>query len=305
MIGGGKVGGPRDPHVIPGGAASTPAKDVAKPSTPTAPRTDSFESGQARSGGAAPHAGGVFGREQGGGASNLLQLARTNPTAARQLVASLAAQNAATSVEVERELAGARQMLAQLGAERFTKEAREKVAADLRRQREKIAQLKLRAQLTARKMALLQQIAGKLGDPRLDDEIDRILQQHKKLKTDWGRRYHLLTAGGAVFGADDETPEHLRNVVSTEVRAAGRSRELGEVMTELSPRRALSDMMARTIDGSVKPPTQVSAAAKRGELGKSMQNYTFVTELIDGSLKNDPFDPERHADHSDEYGADE
>lgn len=296
MFGHGKVGGPpgSSPRVISGESvvpappkeAPATAKPAARPQGPS----DQFESAGARAGSAAAHGpAGALSREATG-TTNLLQLARTNPTAARQLVASLASQAAAALAEVEREVVAGRNMLSQLAAERFGKTARERAAQDLRRQREKIASLKLRFQVASRKMALLQQIAGKLGDPRLDEELDRLLQQHRKLKTDWGRRFHLLGAGEALYGALDDTPEHLQHVIKTEVRAGARSGEIGDALSDLSPRRAMSEMIARTIEGSTPAPAAKSASARRGELGKSLQNYSFFTELVDQAMSKDPFD---------------
>ena len=288
MIGGGKIGGPGG--VTPPVTTDAPADTapVAKPTTTTV--SDRFEQGGAvRSSSPAP-AGLAGEAREARGATHLLQLARDNPAAARQLVASLMAQTASTLAEIEGEIAGARNVLSQLASERFTKVAQDKVGEDLRKRRERISSLKLRQTLGTRKMALLQQIAGKLGDPRLDDEIDKILQQHRRLKTDWGKRHHLLTLGSAMYSTDDDTPGHLRYVVRTEVRSGARSAEVGEVISELSPRRVLSDMIARTIDGSQAPKPDKHAAARRGELGKSLQNYTFVSDLVDGSLESDPFD---------------
>lgn len=280
---------------MPPVAQPEPAAQPQKPAAPAPAQappspSDRFEQTQAARSGApgSPTAMTSESREARG-ATHLLQLARTNPVAARQLVASLMGQSAATLAEIEAELAAARSLLGQLAAESFTKAAQAKVSDELRKRRERIAGLKLRQQLASRKMALLQQIAGKLGDPRLDDEIDKILQQHRRLKSDWGKRHHLLTLGSNMYSADDDTPEHLRYVVQTEVRSSARSDEVGEAMAELSPRRVLSDMIARTIDGTPAPPPEKHAAARRGELGKSIQNYTFVSDLVDASLKSDPF----------------
>lgn len=291
MIGGGKIGGPGG--VTPPVTTEAPAAPAptAKPDAPAAPPSDRFEQAASpRAPSSATLPGTLTGETRDArGATHLLQLARDNPAAARQLVASLMGQTASTLAEIESELAGARNVLGQLANEKFTKTARDKVADDLRKRRERISSLKLRQTLGTRKMALLQQIAGKLGDPRLDDEIDKILQQHRRLKTDWGKRHHLLTLGSAMYSTDDDTPPHLRYVVRTEVRSSARSAEVGEAISELSPRRVISDMIARTIDGSSAPKPDKHAAARRGELGKSIQNYTFVSDLVDTSLDHDPF----------------
>lgn len=292
MIGGGsgKIGGPSGmPPVVQPEPAGQPGKPTTTGPTPP-PASDRFEQAQGMRP-APPGSPSAMANEarEARGATHLLQLARTNPVAARQLVASLMGQSAATLAEIESELAAARNMLGQLAAEKFSKAAQAKVGEEMRKRRERIAGLKLRQQLASRKMALLQQIAGKLGDPRLDDEIDKILQQHRRLKTDWGKRHHLLTLGSTMYSAEDDTPEHLRYVVQTDVRSSARSEEVGTAISELSPRRVLSDMIARTIDGSQAPKSDKHAAARRGELGKSIQNYTFVSDLVDASNENDPF----------------
>ncbi len=296
MIGGGsgKIGGPGGmPPVAQPEPTGQAAKTAGSPAP--APASDRFEAGQLpRPATPGSPAGMAPESREARGATHLLQLARTNPVAARQLVASLMGQSAATLAEIEAELVAARNVLSQLAAEGFTKAAQAKVSDELRKRRERIAGLKLRQQLASRKMALLQQIAGKLGDPRLDDEIDKILQQHRRLKTDWGKRHHLLTLGSTMYSAEDDTPEHLRYVVQTDVRSTSRSEEVGAAISELSPRRVLSDMIARTIDGTPAPgKTDKHAAARRGELGKSIQNYTFVSDLVDASLNDDPFGPDK------------
>jgi hypothetical protein len=293
MIGGGSKIGPTG-NSPPTVVTNDPGGKPAQATTPQGPATpsDRFE---AQAGRAAPQTTqpAIAGSTEARGATHLLQLARANPAAARQLVASLMGQTASSLADIEAEMAGARQMLAQLAGERFAKAARDKLGDEMRKRREKVSGLKLRQQLATRKMALLQQIAGKLGDPRLDDEIDKILQQHRRLKTDWGKRHHLLMLGSAMYSAEEDTPEHLRYVVSTEVRSGVRSEEVGEAISELSPRRALSDMIARSIDGSAAPKPEKHAAARRGELGKSIQNFTFVSDMVDASLEGDPFSPDK------------
>lgn len=239
--------------------------------------------------GSAP--GTAFAREAPG-AQNLFQLARTDPAAARQLVRGLATQVGAALNEIEQARVGAQSVLEKLAAKRFNKEALEAKRDELRREREKLSGMKLRAQMASRKMALLQQVAGKIGDPRLDEEIDKLLQQHKRLKTSWGRRYDALSLGKSIFGDYDDTPEHLRTVVKTEVRAGGRSGDVSEALENLSPRQAVSELIARSIDGSTRivSPNRLSDAAKRGELGRSTQNFSFLSNALSDDFEEDPFD---------------
>ena len=207
------------------------------------------------------------------------------------MVAQLSAQAAATLSEIERELVGARALLDKLAAEKFTKAAREKLGKEIRKQRDKIAALKLRMAMSARKSALLQQVAGKLGDPRLDEEIDRLLARHHKLKTDWGKRHHLLSVGGEIYGDDAETPEHLKQVVKAEVRGGVRGEEVGNTLNQISPQAVIAELIARTIDGTKRTTTaEKSSAALRGEFGRPMQSYAMLTDLLDQSLTTDPFE---------------
>lgn len=259
----------------------------AKKKTATDTR-DSFTRGTRAQAPNVPTQASGFAREVTG-ATNLFQLARSNPEAAKQLVASLTAQSAATLNELEAARVAAQRVLEKLAKERFTKEAVKQQTEELRKQREKLSSLKLRHQMASRKMALLQQIAGKLGDPRLDDEIDKLLMQYRKHRTDWGRRYNALAMGQSLYGDLPDTPEHLQDVVKANVQPTGRARELGEVFEDLSPRKVISELIARSIDGTTRVvEREGQSAAKRGEYGKSIQNYAFLSEVMEDSLKRDP-----------------
>lgn len=287
--GGGKIGGPPGaPPRIGGEQPAVPAKQAEAKPQAKGP-TDRFEKADGRSKlsqGAQPN---VLGGDVSG-SSNVLRLARDNPAAARQLVATLAAQAATTLSEIEREMMGARLMLEKLAKERFSKEARRAKGKELKAHRDKLAALKLRLAMGARKMALLQQVAGKLGDPRLDEEIDRLLSDHSKLKTDWGRRHHLLSVGSSLYGDDGETPEHLRQVVQAEVHSGNRGSEVGDTMRAISPRRVIAELIARTIDGSVRESDAVDTSATRGEYGRSAQSFGMLTEILETALARDPLD---------------
>ncbi|MEL6759555.1 MAG: hypothetical protein AAFP04_04055 [Myxococcota bacterium] len=290
MSNSGKVGGPGAPPVISGESSTeAPARATPGPAA-KAPPSDSFSLNSAPGGGRsqATHSESAFSRDVGG-AANLLQLARTNPQAAKQLVQSLTAQAAAALGEIEAARVGAQGVLERLARERFQKNALKKAREELRRAREKLSTLKLRHQMASRKMALLKQIAGKLGDPRLDDEIGKLLSQYKKLKTDWGRRYNALAMGQSLFGDFPETPEHLREVVNANVYRSSRARDISEALEQLSPRRVLSQLIARSIDGSTRViPREKASAAARGDYGKSVQNYAFLSEALEDTLGQDP-----------------
>ncbi|MEO1483166.1 MAG: hypothetical protein AAFU77_13750 [Myxococcota bacterium] len=278
----GKVGGPTVPPLAP----EPPGEAKSKTGAPAAPG-DSF-SRTGASAGARGDSPSAFSRDVSA-ASNLFQLARNNPAAAKQLVQTLTAQASAVLSEIEGARVAAQAVLEKLAKERFSKEAVKSKAEELRRERERMGSLKLRHQMASRKMALLQQIAGKLGDPRLDQEIDKLLSQYRKLKTDWGRRYNALAMGQSVFGDIPETPEHLRDVLKANVHPMGRARELGEIFEAHSPRRVISELIARSIDGTTRVVSRKgSSPATRGEHGKSIQNYAFLSEILEESLGRDP-----------------
>ncbi len=289
MIGGGGNIGMRPPGAPPPKVADPPAPAATTQTTDPAPRapSDQFDKSVRPRLDGGPGATNRLAREASG-PTDLLELARHSPAAARQLVATLASQSAAALSEIERELAGARALLEKLAAERFAKAARDQTAEELGKHRSHIAALKLRYAMTSRKAALLQQLAGRLGDPRLGDEIDRILGQHKKLKSRWGRRQHLLAAGEALFGEHRDTPTHLREVVNTDVRGSGAAASVAEALHDVSPRRIISEVIARTLDGSERTKG-AHVEALRGDYGRALQHYALLADLLEGTLERDPF----------------
>jgi hypothetical protein len=295
MIGGGRIGAPPGGGLPPVTVDATPKDTHPAAKEPTAKGSaapgDRFEKSEARgtqaqaAAGRPVHLGG-----EGSGSTDVLRLARENPTAARHMVAQLTAGAASTLSEIERELVAARAVLDKLAAEKFSKNAREKMGKEIRKQREKLSALKLRFAMGTRKAALLQQVAGKLGDPRLDQEIDRLLAHHHKLKTDWGRRHHLLSVGGELYGDDGDTPEHLRQVVKAEIRSGIHGEEVGNTLSQISPQAVIAELIARTIDGTTRASAvEKASGAMRGELGRPLQSYAMLTDLLDQSLEDDPF----------------
>ncbi|MBI3180235.1 MAG: hypothetical protein HYZ27_11265 [Deltaproteobacteria bacterium] len=290
MIGGGGSIGNKPPGAPPPKIADAPAAaPTAKPGDAARPApSDQFEKT------ARPRLDGGIGAanrlaREASGPTDLLMLARDNPAAARQLVATLAGQSAAALSEIERELVGARALLEKLAAERFAKGARDKVGEELNKHRARIAALKLHYAMASRKTALLQQLAGRLGDPRLSDEIDRILSQHNKLKSRWGKRHHLLASSEAIFGDEADTPAHLKEVVSTDMRGSGSAPAVGDALHEISPRRIISEVIARTLDGSERAKGDAHVEALRGEHGKALQHYALLADLLESALERDPF----------------
>ncbi len=293
--GGGKIGGGgRSPISAeqPPVAREQPAAKSSAPGKPvTARPADSFEKASRQASAKPP---GSMAAEQSS-SKDVLKLARDNPAAAKQLLATIAAQAQKNNAKVQQELAGARGALEQLGAQRFSKKELEKKQKSLKQKRERISSLKMRISLGERKMALLQQLAGKLDDPELEEELERILGNHEKLETDWGKRHHLFSVAESFFGADEETPDHLRQVVKADIRPGPLAEEIGSTISEVSPRRVIAELIARTLDGSIpEAGTTGEGTAKptpgvRGEHGQALQSWTTLGETMAAALARDPF----------------
>ena len=184
-------------------------------------------------------------------------------------------------------------MLEALASDRFSAEAREKVGRNLRRAREKVAILKRRYHTTRRKIALLQQVGGHVETPSLEHEIDRLLSNHYKLTTDWGRRFHLLTLSDTLYGTEEAAPEHLQDVVKAEVSVGAGGYEAATTVSQISPRRMVSELLARTVDGTEREPNSKAEAALSGEYGRSLQAYALLAGALEQALTKDPFGSNR------------
>ncbi len=289
MIGGGgnRIG--RPPTGVPAAPQGEGAPQKAGDANHApAPRpSDSFEKNVAAKGLAGPPKPTGLTRE--GTPSDFLKLARDNPQAALRIADGMAAQAKGALGEIEREMVAARNVLQSLANEKFTKAARDKVAQQLKKHREKLQGLKGRYHTSLRKMGMLQQVAGRLRDSELEEEIDKLLSRHGKLQTDWGRRHHLLSLGELLFGDEADTPEHLREVVRADVRGSPRNDAMGDAIAAISPRRIIAELVARTLDGTTRPEGDLDKRdALRGELGRSLQSYAMLGEALEESLGADP-----------------
>jgi len=293
--GGNRIGRPPAgvPDSAPKDVGGVPAKaaSVATPAGPagqtSAKAPDKFEKA-----GRGPHervAVGATGLGRESAGADVLKLTRESPAAAIRICEGLLAQSRATLGDIERELAGARAVLDALVRERFSKEALAKSGQALREKRDKVAALKRLQQACARRMSLLQQVAGHLASPALEREIDDFWKQHGRLRSGWGRLYHVLSLGEALFSADVDAPEHLRDVVQTSIRASTHGAEVAEILGDLSPQRIIAELLARTLDGSTSDVTHHHPQVARGDLGRAMQSYALAMQLFLQSAATDPF----------------
>lgn len=295
--GGGKIGGPSGPPRIdiPQGDQAQSPKSTQAPAGRAGALPATAQDGFEKAAGArtALSQGPSMPKE----AVNLHKVARENPAAAKQMVAAMAGQIDKNIAKMQQELAGARAALEQLGAARFSKAALEEKRAELRRRREKIAAMKTRLRMSSRKMSLLQQVAGQLDPSDLDEELERVLGHHNKLNTAWGKAHHLLNAAELFYSSDDDTPEHLKEVVKADVRVGLRSSEVAEQMEQVSPRRVIATLIARTLDGtssSVNPAVGEEGGwdddtlGSGGEHGRTLQSWTAMSKLMVDALGRDP-----------------
>ena len=93
------------------------------------------------------------------------------------------------------------------------------------------------------------------------------------------------------FGADEDTPEHLREVIKADVKIGFTASEVGDALPEISPRRVIAELIARTLDGSVgdesaEPPSLGSD----GEHGRTLQTWSAMSDIMSTSLARDPLD---------------
>ncbi len=293
MIDGGKIGGrppsaPRVPEDAKIASKEAASKEAApKTGKSSVASKDSFTKTSQQSS-LTGRAGRAMGADAAG-AGDLARLARQDPTAAKALVKTLTSRLATTLNQLDTEKAAAGAVLDRLGKEKFKKEALKKERGNLSKQRNKIRSLHLQNSVALRKLKLLKQIAGKLGDFQLDEEIDQLLSRHRRLGTKWGRRQHLFAAGEFVFSDIEGTPEHLRRVVKTAVRSGIKGEKVAETMGDISPRRLLSELMARTLDGSAPEKSQRDPSALRGEYGRSAQSSSMLLNLLEEAMAEDPF----------------
>jgi len=294
--GGSKIGGPPAGAFVPPDAttAQTSTKDSQGPAVQQ-PR-DRFEMAQANKGRADK---GSHPALKSGASTDVLRLARTDPQGARKLVASMANQARQTAQSIAAELEGARAMLSQLSGEKYSKESMQKHARGLQKKRNAITAKKMRLLLTSRKMSLLQQLAGQLDDPRLAEEIDRLLGSHKKLKTDWGRRHHLLSMAELCYGGDDDTPEHLAEVVRADIRMTADAQSIGDILPELSPRRVINELITRTLDGSTLDASEAPSLADTATNIPTMQTWSALRRVINETLSTNAAPPRTSANKKD------
>lgn len=306
--GGGRIGGPPpNPGAsqvqTPAEASATTSAGAAGKTSPgdkpgsvttggvSAPR-DGFEKGAAlRAGLGAPTAAGLGAEKM----VNLHELARENPAAAKQMLATMQGQTDHAAQKLQSELAAGKVIVEQLSAKRFSKAALEEKRAELRRKREKLQAMQMRLRMTKRKMSLLQQLAGQLDEPELEEQFSRLLGNHKKLQTDWGRHHHLLDVADLFYGADEATPDHLREVIKAEIRAGSAARRVSERLESISPRRVISELIARTLDGSPvtvgdEDPLPVDSLL---DYGTVLQSWAGMSEIMIEALAKDPLASKR------------
>ena len=291
--GGGKIGEGGGPPKVPDNTAKEPATQSPPQRGGSAQPSDLFEAkgmmpATAHRAGSAPN---IAGEAEVNTAAEMLLLAKQNPAAAKRLVANLTAQNNTAMGELEKAMLAARSILSELGAERFSRKKRQEKQRELRKARDSIAALKRRINMGNRRISLLQQLAGELGNPRLDQELERLLSHHRELETDWGRSHHIISMGELLYGATPETPEHLQEVVRANMGGPS-SDSIAAAMHEASPRRAIAELMARGLDGTTVGTSGPNPLPVGQELPKTLDTYGHVTAVINDAAARGLLGPE-------------
>jgi hypothetical protein len=280
--GGGRIGKPPGIADVPKPAADAPVGTSSDAKPPVV--GDGFEKGAKKAEGGRRGEPGLG--KDGATLADVLRLAGEDPRAATKVVDGLRTQLKTTLGEVERELVAARQVVESLAKERFAKAARDQVGRELKKKRDAVGHLKQRYHATLRRAQLVEQLAGCLGDARVSSEIDKLVQQHRRLKTGWGRRFHLLSLGELLFGAAADTPQHLQEVTRAQVLA--NPYNAATVADELLAQRLITELLARTLDGTTRSAGPERTDAVQGDHGATARSYGLLAELIEASLVDDP-----------------
>jgi hypothetical protein len=169
--------------------------------------------------------------------------------------------------------------------------ALESVRSELASLRERMALARHRMATQKRRLRALKQLAGRVSEPRLAEEIANIEAELAAVELGWEATYVGLGLGKVTHGEQHaDTPAHLRKVVKAHVQGMKKNpreaEEVGELLTEIHPGRAVAGLAARQIDGApkVRPSQEVLERVRgeaKGKHGRSLAAYAALYELFD------------------------
>lgn len=290
--GGRRVGGPQGP-IVPTPADSPKKADEVKNQPQQQAPNDAFDKGAAAPKKAPdmPTTGPQL-RMDGGEQkfNDMLRQTRNDPKALSQLANTLNVAYNRFANEFAADKGKASTILDQLSAQKFSQAAVENARSELGALRERMAVTKHRMAIQKRRLRALKQLAGRVSDSRLAEEIAAIEARMEMMESDWGESFVGLGLGRVTYTPDnDETPEHLKKVVKTHVgntKKTADGKELGDLLSEMHPARIVTQVAAREIDKQPKKKLsedvmQRVRKEKRGPHGRTVQAFAALYELFE------------------------
>lgn len=286
------MGGPQAPLAPP--PSTEPNKREPTENKPAAPG-DGFE----RSAGA-KRAPDKMGNETTAGAAaaprvesdqrfnEMLRQTKNDPKALAQLAQTLTMTQARFAAEFNNDKSKAGQLLDKLTEQRFAQGAVEQTRAELGQLRERMHTAKQRMSVQKRRLRALKQLAGRVGDSRLADELANIEARVELLDTGWAESFVGLGLGKVIYSPENpDTPEHLRKVVKASVQNTKRAQDaeaLGDLLSEMHPARLVTRVATREVAGEAPRSKEVIAAVRKeagGAHGRTMQAFAALYQLFE------------------------
>jgi hypothetical protein len=142
-----------------------------------------------------------------------------------------------------------------------------------------------------RRLRGLKQLAGRVPEPRLAQEIAAIEAELAEAGADWEQAEIGLGLGKVIYGEQnkEEVPQHLRKVVKAQVQGlkkhASEVEGIGELLGEIHPGRKVASIAAQQIDGAKKPASKevmekVRAEAKNKH-GRTIGGFAALYALLE------------------------
>ncbi len=290
--GGGRVGGPPGPLSTPI-AQDGQKKEVEQQQRQSQTPSDGFERGAATK--KAPEPSGPQApsiKLEGDQKFNeMLRQTRNDPKALSSLANTLNLTYNRFASEFQGDKTKVSTLLDQLSQAKFSQAALEQTRGEIASLRERMSVTKHRMAIQKRRLRALKQLAGRVSDTRLAEEIAFIEARVELLETGWAESFVGLGLGKVIYSpGQDDTPEHLKKVVKTQVSHTKRQQDaeaLGELMSEIHPARMVSQRAARELDGKAKRVSEEVLERVRkeqkGTHGRSVQAFAALYELFEHS----------------------
>ena len=299
------MGGPQGP-IVPTNAPDVQKKDGVESGTKQGQQTatnDGFERGANAAAKKAPDLAAPTGPqmqlkvESEQKFNDMLRQTRNDPKALTSLANTLNLAHGRFAADFTADKAKVASLLDQLSGSKFSGAAVEQTRAEIASLRERMSFTKHRMAIQKRRLRALKQLAGRVSESRLAEEIASIEARMELLDTGWAESFVGLGLGKVIYSPDsEETPEHLKKVVKANVGNTKKNQdagELGELLSDMHPSRVVTKVAAREIDQDA-PKKKLSDEVmqkvrkeKRGGHGRTVQAFAALYELFE----SDPEEP--------------